>query len=268
MKKLFVITAAVLTLFAAAAEHGVVNASVLNARRAPSLKSPVMWKIPSGHIVTVTGVCPNNWLEIEVGPEAPVYVSEAYVVGGKASASVKLHTGKGNSFPAWGELKKGDRVILTEDRGYGWVRIVPPESLRAYVYGMYVKKANVVFATTGEKCERHVTIVDGTCRPRSPRRNPLRPNPLPRSPKPNPPPPRRRSPKRSPLRRPLRQSPKLNPPRQNRKRSLLRRPPRRSLLRRPPRQSLKRSLLRRRLLRSLKRSPHRRPLLRRLRRSL
>jgi len=160
MKKLFVITAAALALFAAAAEHGVVNASVLNARREPSLKSPVMWKIPSGHIVTVTGVCPNNWLEIEVGPEAPVYVSEAYVVGGKASATVKLHTGKGSSFPAWGELKKGDAVELTEDRGYGWVRIAPPKRLRAYVYGMYVKKANVIFATTGEKCERQVTIVD------------------------------------------------------------------------------------------------------------
>ena len=160
MKKLFVIAAAALALFASAAENGVVNATVLNARRQPTLKSPVMWKIPNGYVLTVTKVCPNNWLEIKLDANAPVYVSEAYVVGGKAAATVKLHTGKGNSFPTWGELKKGDRVILTEDRGYGWVRIVPPENLRAYVYAMYVQKANVVFATTGEKCERHVTILD------------------------------------------------------------------------------------------------------------
>ena len=42
MKKLFLLAASALALFAAAEEYGVVNATALNARREPSLKSPVM----------------------------------------------------------------------------------------------------------------------------------------------------------------------------------------------------------------------------------
>ena len=161
MKKLVLAAMTVLALGAAAAEQGVVNATVLNARREPKLNSPVMWKIRNGAVVKVTRVCENNWLEIEVASPAPVYVSEAYVVGGKAVSPVRMYTGKGNSFPSWGELKKGEQVILTDDRGYGWVRIVPPERMRAYVYGMYVKKANVVYVMSEvDGCKAHVTLLD------------------------------------------------------------------------------------------------------------
>ncbi|MBQ6352168.1 MAG: hypothetical protein IJJ28_02735 [Lentisphaeria bacterium] len=159
MKKLILLAMTVLAA-AALAENGVVNASLLNARREPTLKSPVMWKLRSGTVVNVTRVCENNWLEIELDATAPVYVSEAYAVGGKALAAVKMHAGKGKSFPAWGELKKGEPVELLDDRGYGWVRITPPKRLRAYVYSMYVKKAKVVHAMATDGCRTTVTASD------------------------------------------------------------------------------------------------------------
>jgi len=159
MKKLILLAMTVLAA-AALAENGVVNASLLNARREPTLKSPVMWKLRSGTVVNVTRVCENNWLEIELDATAPVYVSEAYAVGGKALAAVKMHAGKGKSFPAWGELKKGEPVELLDDRGYGWVRITPPKRLRAYVYSMYVKKAKVVHATATDGCRTTVIASD------------------------------------------------------------------------------------------------------------
>ena len=127
---------------ALAAGEGVVTADVLNARQRPSVKAPVMFRLKKGDAVRVISVEENNWMAISLPENAPVYVSEAYVVGGKALRNVKMYSGKGRNFPVWGELAKGEAVKLVDDRGYGWVRIVPPESLKAYVCTLYVKVEN------------------------------------------------------------------------------------------------------------------------------
>jgi len=139
MKKSVWSLLAVCALSALAAGEAVVTADILNARREPSVKAPVMFRFKKGESVRVLAEKENNWLEVALPERAPVYVSEAYVVGGKALKDVKMFAGKGGSFPVWGELKKGDAVKLIDDRAYGWVRIVPPESLKVYVCSLYVK---------------------------------------------------------------------------------------------------------------------------------
>ena len=139
MKKSVLSLLAVCALSALAAGEAVVTADILNARREPSVKAPVRFRFKKGESVRVLAEKENNWLEVALPERAPVYVSEAYVVGGKALKDVKMFAGKGGSFPVWGELKKGDAVKLIDDRAYGWVRIVPPESLKVYVCSLYVK---------------------------------------------------------------------------------------------------------------------------------
>ena len=121
-----------------------VAAKVLNARQKPTVKSPVMMKLKEGAKINVIRRCGENWLEIALPPEAPVYVDEIFVVGGKAGRDLKMYSGKGRNFPEWGELKKGEEVKLENDRAFGWVRIAPPERLRLYVVALYVDGADGV----------------------------------------------------------------------------------------------------------------------------
>ena len=127
-----------------AATEGTVAVPVLNARKEPTVKSPVMMKLKSGAKVDIIRRRGENWLEIALPPDAPVYVDEVFVIGGKASRELKMFSGRGRKFPVWGELKKGEAVELQNDRAYGWVRIAPPERLRLYVVALYVDGAEAV----------------------------------------------------------------------------------------------------------------------------
>ena len=123
-------------LFAA---EGVVTANLLNCRREPNLKSPVMVKLKKGDKVNVVAEKTNGWFELALPAKAKVFVSEAYVSGGKAIADLKMYSGKGKTFPTWGTIKKGEPVKSGNERGYGWVNIEAPETLRVYAYNMYVE---------------------------------------------------------------------------------------------------------------------------------
>ena len=124
--------------------EGTVNVPVLNARQEPTVKSPVMMRLKEGQKVNIIRRCGENWLEIAAPSDAPVYVDETLAVGGKAHRDIRMYSGKGRSFPAWGDLKKGEEVELKDDRGYGWVRIAPPERLRIYVVALYIDGADAV----------------------------------------------------------------------------------------------------------------------------
>ena len=145
MKKIIAMLLAVAAAAALKAEtECTVAAKVLNARQKPTVKSPVMMKLKEGAKITVIRRCGENWLEIALPPEAPVYVDEIFVVGGKAGRDLKMYSGKGRKFPVWGELKKGEEVKLESDRAFGWVKIAPPERLRLYVVALYVDGADEV----------------------------------------------------------------------------------------------------------------------------
>ena len=131
----------------AATEGTVVVDTTLRARKEPSVKSPVLMKLKNGAKVSIVSRCSEHWLEIAAPQDAPVYVDEAFVVGGKVSRDIRMFTGKGREFPSWGELKKGESVTLLDDRARGWVRIAPPERLRLYVVDLYVEGAEDVKMT-------------------------------------------------------------------------------------------------------------------------
>lgn len=145
MKKVIGMFLAVMSAAALwAATEGTVAVPVLNARKAPTVKSPVMMKLKTGTKVSIIRRCGENWLEIALPPDAPVFVDEVFVVGGKASRELKMFSGRGRKFPVWGELKKGEAVELQNDRAYGWARIAPPERLRLYVVALYIDGAEAV----------------------------------------------------------------------------------------------------------------------------
>ena len=147
MKKiagLFSALASAVAVWAATEGTVAVEETPLNARKAPTVGAPVMMKLQKGTKVTIISRCSDNWLEIAVPQDAPVYVDEAYVVGGKASRDLRMYNGKGREHAVWGELKKGEAVTLLDDRARGWVRIAPPERLRLYVVALYVDGAEAV----------------------------------------------------------------------------------------------------------------------------
>ena len=145
MKKVIGMFLAVMSAAALwAATEGTVAVPVLNARKEPTVKSPVMMKLKTGTKVSIIRRCGENWLEIALPPDAPVFVDEVFVVGGKASRELKMFSGRGRKFPVWGELKKGEAVELQNDRAYGWARIAPPERLRLYVVALYIDGAEAV----------------------------------------------------------------------------------------------------------------------------
>ena len=144
MKKILVLCLALTASAVFAATEGTVGVPVLNARKEPTVKSPVMMRLKQGQKISIVRRIDENWLEIEAPEDAPVYVDESLVVGGKAHRAIGMFAGKGRNFPVWGELQKGEKVTLHDDRAYGWVRITPPERLRVYVVALYVDGADAV----------------------------------------------------------------------------------------------------------------------------
>lgn len=117
--------------------EGVVNADLLNLRQAPGLKSLVMGKIRNGAKVKILRLV-DNWAELEVPEYLPMYVSEALIVNGKTISEVNMRSAKAVEAPSFGMLPKGATVTMLPERGYGWVRIVPPAGLKVYAAKMFI----------------------------------------------------------------------------------------------------------------------------------
>ena len=61
-------------------------APFLRARKEPKFEAPVVLKtLKPGTKVTIIRRCDENWLELALPPDAPVYVDEIFVVKGKVS---------------------------------------------------------------------------------------------------------------------------------------------------------------------------------------
>ncbi len=116
---------------------GKVVADRLNLRFAPELKSPVAGKVVKDTALTVYSVR-GNWAEVGAPENLKVYISEAYVSGGKVIRAVQMRSDKSATAPSFGELPEGSEVKLLDDRAYGWVRIEAPENLRLFAARMYL----------------------------------------------------------------------------------------------------------------------------------
>ena len=117
---------------------GKVTADRLNLRFAPELKSPVAGRVVKDAQLQVYGV-KGQWLEVAAPETLKVYVSEAYIANGKTIASIRMYSDKSSTSTCLGVLPAGSEVKMIDDRGYGWVRIAPPEMIRLYTARMYVE---------------------------------------------------------------------------------------------------------------------------------
>ena len=142
MKKLFLLlsAAAVFTLCAAEMTvKGKVNVSdFLNVRLGPGLRHPVMGRLNPEQEVEIVRVI-GGWLELKAPENLKVYVSEARVgADGKLSGELNMRSRMDINAPVFGVLPKGSVVKRLEERRNGWVRIVPPETIRVYTVAVYV----------------------------------------------------------------------------------------------------------------------------------
>ena len=124
--------------FCCGAAEGTVNASWLNARVFPELKSPSAVKLPRGKKVEIFKRH-GAWLEIAAPDITPVYASAAYIDGQVVIRDVNLRVRPHSKGAVIGRVKKGTvlKAVSEPDR-YGWVQLAPLPELRLYVVRDYV----------------------------------------------------------------------------------------------------------------------------------
>ena len=139
-KHRFFSVAALLLLagFCCGAAEGTVNASWLNARVFPELKSPSAVKLPRGKKVEIFKRH-GAWLEIAAPDITPVYASAACINGQVVVRDVNLRVRPHIKGAVIGRVKKGTvlKAVSEPDR-YGWVQLAPLPELRLYVVRDYV----------------------------------------------------------------------------------------------------------------------------------
>ncbi len=138
MTLLSLLAGGVLSLFAAESVPGRVTADRLNLRFAPELKSPVALRVDKDATLQLYGI-KGQWLEVGAPESLKIYVSEAYIANGKTIKAIRMQSDKSATSHCLGVLPAGSEVKLIDDRGYGWVRIAPTESIRLYTAKMYVE---------------------------------------------------------------------------------------------------------------------------------
>ena len=124
--------------FSCGAAEGTVNASWLNARVFPELKSPSAVKLPRGKKVEIFKRH-GAWLEIAAPDITPVYASAACINGQVVVRDVNLRVRPHIKGAVIGRVKKGTvlKAVSEPDR-YGWVQLAPLPELRLYVVRDYV----------------------------------------------------------------------------------------------------------------------------------
>ena len=108
---------------------GKVNGSRANLRVKPRMDAAVACKMDKDTMLEVYAIL-DNWLEVSAPDSVKVYISEAFVDNGKVTKSINMRSGMGVNTFSYGEIPAGTPVELIDERGYGWVRIAPPDNLR------------------------------------------------------------------------------------------------------------------------------------------
>ena len=117
----------------------VVTADRLNVRLGAGIKKPVAGVLVRGTKVEITGK-KGAWLELNAPKELKVYVSEVYIVNGKVTSPLTMRPAMDSKSVSLGELAKDTEVEIVSREKYGWVRIVPPKTLKVYAFEDYIEE--------------------------------------------------------------------------------------------------------------------------------
>lgn len=157
-------------LFAAGTENqardktnAVVNVKTrLTLRMKPTIKSARAGFLNAGTRVQVTAQ-EGAWMEIASPEQLKVYVSEVYLINGKLTNATNIRAGKSAEAPSFGVFPAGTalKAVGTGDR-YGWIQVVPPESIKVYAYSDYIIMDKDAVIKTGEKAETKPDAGTGT----------------------------------------------------------------------------------------------------------
>lgn len=122
-------------------KEGVVSGDRVNMRSGPSTNDPGIGFASRGDRLTVLS-SKGGWYQVKCPRKLTVwlhskYVSDAGVVTG---SSVNLRPRPNTSHSPLGQVRKGDKVeVIGSPNKEGWVKIVPPASATAWIYGKYVQ---------------------------------------------------------------------------------------------------------------------------------
>ncbi len=112
---------------------GKVNVDILNMRSGAGIDHPVVGKISKESEISILKQN-GNWLEITAPASLKLYISEARVnPDGTLNGELNIRSAMSTEAPILGVLPKGAKVERIDERRNGWVRIVPPESVKVYV---------------------------------------------------------------------------------------------------------------------------------------
>ncbi|MFO7820933.1 MAG: SH3 domain-containing protein [Lentisphaeria bacterium] len=123
---------------------GIVTANKLNVRVKPALKFEVVAKLKQGAEVTILSKT-EDWLEI-LAPETATAWCAAHLLaedGTVKEDELRVRSGPGVVFSAYGTLEKGEVVEKNGDLVNGWQPIKPPTDATAWVSRRFIKVEQV-----------------------------------------------------------------------------------------------------------------------------
>ena len=125
-----------------AEQSAVIDASRVNVRGKPTLRSEVVTQLVRGDKVVILEEIPDTdakknepstWARIKLPENTPVWVFAPFVKDGEVSVSrLNLRAGPGENYSVVGRVEKGDKIkpIRTVE---SWIEIEAPEDTYAYV---------------------------------------------------------------------------------------------------------------------------------------
>lgn len=107
-------------------------------RAFPSDNADIVSTATKGTVLTCLFI-KDGWLKIVPSPNVDVWIYSELLVGNTVAANtIRLRSGPGISFPAVGELKKGDVVTRRGSKG-DWLKIAAPKSCGLWLNAKHVK---------------------------------------------------------------------------------------------------------------------------------
>ncbi len=135
--------------------EGTVTVNSLNVRIKPTVSktSPVIDILRRNDKVQIIRE-EKGWYEIKIPESASVWIHGKYINGDMVSKEIKLRSGAGIDYAAYGRTAKaGTRVMIIRKTSDNWVKIKPPENLTVWVSSEFVK------APKNDKPERQSQVL-------------------------------------------------------------------------------------------------------------
>lgn len=149
---------------------GVVSATVLNLRSAPSATSSIVATINQGTNVNITGTTNTGWYTIKLSNGQTGYVSAAYIsdvpvqvptrTGSVNTSVLNVRTSPSTTSKILTTINRGSTVSITGTPSSGWYSVKLPNGQSGYVSSTYISETNANATTPTPPVTTKVGVVN------------------------------------------------------------------------------------------------------------